>query len=180
MASNELLPRKLAPIGGIMVYSFLTFFLLITASEGFWLSSTEKFEEDTLSANYRYFLAWPAAIGVLRIFFWLAIYRVESPQFFLESMGPVESSDAIKKNLDKIYSPKDASIIHNYVVGEFNKKSSEKKVSPSSMFTGEYRKRFAAGVAVNVLQQLSGVNFFVFYSKNIFDDISGNGDMVNL
>jgi hypothetical protein len=48
------------------------------------------------------------------------------------------------------------------------------------MFNGEYRKRFAAGVAVNVLQQLSGVNFFIFYSKNIFDEISGNGDMVNL
>lgn len=163
-----------------MVYSFLTFFLLTTAAEGFWLSSTEKFEEDTLSANYRYFLAWPAAIGVLRVIFWLVIYRVESPQFYLESMGPESSSDAIKKNLDKLYEPKDASIIHNYVIGEFKKKSSEKKVSPSSMFTAEYRKRFAAGVAVNVLQQLSGVNFFVFYSKNIFDDISGNGDMVNL
>jgi len=128
-----------------MVYSFLTFFLLITAAEGFWLGSKEEYEEDNLSSNYRYFLGWPAVIGILRIFFWLAVYRIESPQFYLEKGGGTYSGVDLRKDLDKIYEPSDSQIIYIYLIKEFKKKSQQKKIGPSTMFTKDYRKRFAAG-----------------------------------
>jgi len=67
-----------------------------------------------------------------------------------------------------------------YILKEFEHKRHSKKVSFKTLFQKEYIKRVLTGIAISIFQQLSGVNFFILYSTNIFNQISGNGDIVNL
>lgn len=133
-----------------------------------------------MSENYRWFLGFPIAFGLLRTILWLLCFKIESPQYFIDKKGSEESFDDVDINLGLVFCDEEKEIVHRYLTMEHEKKKNQKAVTFTTLFTPEYRKRFFAGLAVNVIQQLSGVNFFIFYSTSIFNTISGNGDMVNL
>lgn len=48
------------------------------------------------------------------------------------------------------------------------------------MFSQTYRKRFFLGCFLNVFRQLGGINIMLFFSTQIFDEISGNGATMTL
>lgn len=78
-----------------------------------------------------------------------------------------------------MYSDDDTEIVYNYLHEQYKAKSSQEQPTLGTLFTKPYRKRFITGLAINILQQMSGVNFFIFYSTTIFNKISNNGDTVN-
>ena len=52
----------------------------------------------------------------------------------------------------------------------------KRKISAGIIFSKKYRKQVYAALIVNLGQHLSGLPFFVFYSTNLFDALSGNGE----
>ena len=58
----------------------------------------------------------------------------------------------------------------------------QEKQSPNfkAILSKQYGFRFFVACAVNILSQLSGINFLIFYSTSIFDKISGNGAFMSL
>jgi len=178
-ASAEILPARYAPIGGILVYSFLTFFLLVTSVLGLTCTNKDAYEPDYLSENSRWFLTIPSILGVIRFLLWVFVFKIESPVYFMEKLGPVNGKEDIKNNLKKIYDNDDTEQVFNYLRDQHDAKQNQKKESFGTLFTKPYRKRFCSGLMINIIQQMSGINFFIFYSTTIFNKVSGNGDTVN-
>lgn len=178
-ASAEILPARYAPIGGILVYSFLTFFLLVTSVLGLTCTNKDAYEPDYLSENSRWFLTIPSILGVIRFLLWIFVFKIESPVYFMEKLGPVNGKEDIKNNLKKIYDDNDTEQVFNYLRDQHDAKQNQKKESFGTLFTKPYRKRFCSGLMINIIQQMSGINFFIFYSTTIFNKVSGNGDTVN-
>ena len=48
------------------------------------------------------------------------------------------------------------------------------------LFSTQYRRQLASGCFVMMASQLSGINFFLFYSTGIFDSIANNGKLMTL
>lgn len=87
----------------------------------------------------------------------------------------------IKKALKAIYADKKSiQIVRNELVNEYNIINLNKKdVVFMDLFKPEYQRRFAAGILVNMAQQLVGINFLAYYGVIIFDKVTGNGAEMN-
>lgn len=49
-----------------------------------------------------------------------------------------------------------------------------------NMFTDRMRPRLYIALFINIFQQLSGINFLIFFSTTLFDRLSGNGELVTV
>ena len=49
-----------------------------------------------------------------------------------------------------------------------------------ALFSKRFRLRFGITIFLNIAQQLTGVNFLIFYSVQFFDEVSGNGETMSL
>lgn len=110
----------------------------------------------------------------------LTVYRLETPQYYINKYTPEKSVDSCHKILAKIYVEEDVIKIHKFLITEYEAQQQVSQPSFMAMFQSGYRKRFMAGLALNIFQQLSGINFFILYSVKIFDSIGSNGNLVNI
>ena len=69
--------------------------------------------------------------------------------------------------------------MQKYLIYQHQESSKIAKVTFCSLFTNQYRRQMLAGTLFQFFQQFSGINFFIFYSTKIFEDIGQNGKIVN-
>lgn len=48
------------------------------------------------------------------------------------------------------------------------------------LFSKRYRVRFFLGCFLNFFRQLGGINILLFFSTQLFDDVSGNGPLITV
>lgn len=89
---------------------------------------------------------------------------------------PEKSIEQCQNIIKKIYIEEDVIKYHKFLLTEYEAQQNVSKPTFMAMFSRGYRKRLAAGVTVNILQQISGINFFILYSVKIFDGIGQNGN----
>ena len=143
----------------------------------------------TIAENYKLIFVWPAGFGVIRLILLLLFFRfgaLESPGYFLNKFNiafPEQRSRlemALRPWYNTVYVSKD---VESLVRDEIAKKELESsKDSPSfqAMFGPKYRFRFMTGSVLNFLQQFSGISFLIFFSTNLFNQISNNGSTMTL
>lgn len=64
--------------------------------------------------------------------------------------------------------------IHNYIMKEHTLKNYKVPINFTNMFKKPYAIRLISGISVNVGQQVSGINFFIFYSSQFWTFITND------
>lgn len=84
--------------------------------------------------------------------------------------------------LGTIYVKEDVPLVADQMIAANKKKleSGTAKVRLRDLFGKRYRVGFLVAIVVCIIQQVSGVNFLIFYTKNFFDEVSNNGATMNL
>ena len=75
----------------------------------------------------------------------------------------------------KIYTQDSAEKVYEGILLEHKRQQMLPKVTIGNMFTKEYRWRIFVGITLNILQQFTGINYFIFFAVKIFDEINDSG-----
>ena len=136
-------------------------------------------------------LCWPGAVGLLRLILLLVLFKfgaLESPGYYLNQIKPGKTpAEEIEKKTESIrnwfacvYQEQDVDQVVAKTLEEHEEASSKVQPGFTTMFSKQYRFRLLTACLVNIFQQLSGVNFLIFYSIQLFNKISKNGPFMAL
>lgn len=182
-----------------MFYGAITTGILTTALFGTFI------DKDILADNASYFLVIPIIMTVLRILLLLFVFNVESPVYIIEKYAKrtgqensnftdtldVEGGqnftldnkhwEKIEKTLSKIYTPDSVSIVKNKLIKELDGQFGREEITFKELFSVYYRKKLFIGIVLNWFQQFNGINFFIIYATDAFNNLeAGSGDTINL
>jgi len=170
----ECLPRKVSALGNIIVYSVVTFSLLGTFIQQL------LFSYDTLVKHWRVFLCYPAIIAAVRFTVLYLYLDFESPNWLiLKKAGDPSLRTAVKDSLRSIYVEDGLDAKVDEIMREKEAAGATKEVTYSDIFTQKYRSALISALIIMIGQQVSGINFLVFFSTELFDRISGNGKTIS-
>ncbi|KRX00496.1 Major facilitator superfamily domain, general substrate transporter [Pseudocohnilembus persalinus] len=132
----------------------------------------DKLEEELQSQSnfyWRFVLFFPSFIMAIRLFFFVFIYRNDTPQFQLQQ----KQLENAKKQIQQIYKPEFVEQIYKQIQDDVeaqqNTVDTWKKV-----FSKQYSSRITLGVVLHFFYQFAGINAIIFYSSQIFDDSTGD------
>lgn len=117
------------------------------------------------SERWRWVLAWPLIVEVPKFIVFLFIYKMESPLWLIEH-GAVESE--LSKNFQYIYNKSDADDLATSKLNIYNLNKSMRELTWEETFSKKYKLQIMLGITLNVLNQLTGINYFSVYIKDIF------------
>lgn len=173
LSLKEILNERLVNLGGMIIYISLVSAILTVYSFGMFI------DRKTLAENWRLVLLFCLPLTIVRLFS-LAYFKmigIESPKYFFEN----EPTDAAEVKtvvvLEQIYTQD----VVDGIIKEIRDCYEEEQVTKptyKSLFTKQYRQRLIAALVCNIGQQFSGINFLIFYSTDLFNSISNNGDLI--
>ena len=174
----ECLPTEKSSVGNMSVYVFVTSFLLLVFVQ------QSIFSEETLVNNWKFFMVYPAVFSGLRLYLLMNYLDFESPVQLASQYASDPNLRAIlRENLTKLYED-DAALAHkiNELVDKATARTTEQGEASMQQFVTDpqFRKPFLSATLGSIGQQLSGINFLVFFSTQLFDSISGNGKMISV
>jgi len=170
----EIFPQKLAGVGNTMIYSTVTFFLLMTFIQ------QAIFSYDTLVTYWRVFLTYPAIVSVVRAVLLIKCFEFDSPKDVMRIHGSSPHlRDELRICLQPIYRDEGIEDKVEELLEQHQAAGQEKPVSIFEVLQVRYRRVMKSGLFLNIGQQLSGINFLVFFSTELFDRISGNGKTIS-
>ena len=189
MTINEMMPVSLRGYGGSMSFTMVCLFLVVGSLQNPLFGGKEG-----LAENWKLVLAWPTAISVISLVVILLTFRgIESPHYYYDKFGdsPILLNKKILNFAKAIYTQESAQKFTNDFIGEKQRISeqqqqqsgnkSKSKAGVLRLLLGpKYRKQFFLCCCLNVLQQLTGNNFMLIFSTQIFDEISGNGAFMTM
>lgn len=172
---KELFPAGFRAAGGMIIY--VSVGLGVTASFSLRLFLSEEF----ISSYWKLLLSVYLPVSLARLSLFLYGLRFETPHFYLEKSNQNEFSlqkEKAKLAVMKIYSKEKVnSVLHDIEIVT-KEKTKSGSVTFSELFSLNYRSRLIAGMLVSVGAQLTGINFIVFFSDDIFDEVSSNGALL--
>jgi len=170
----ECLPRKLSSVGNIISYSVVTFTLLMTFVQQL------IFSQATLIEYWRFFLCYPAVIALIRFSLLYMFLDFESPNWLLQTHSADTSVKTILANSYRtIYHDQGIEEKVEELVNQCKESNSEKPVEFKMLLEQRFRVPMISSLIVMIGQQLTGINFLVFFSTELFDKISGNGKTIS-
>ena len=169
---GELLPKSVSGFGGIFIYTSITFAILVS-----YLQQT-FFSQEFMGKHWRIFLIWPLILSFIRIILLLKFVPMETPQFYLARI--TNNDQILKETLINVLSPLYES---SQIEEEVDKLIAENKVDKKEtsflqLFSSRYLYRTIGGCLINLSEQFCGVNFLVFFSTDLFNEISNNGEFM--
>ena len=178
---NEMIPTDLTGYGGSLSFTLIAFGLFIGSLQSTFLGGKEGLEE-----HWKNVLTWPIILSVIVIILvLLTMFGMESPNYYYERYAG--KSDVLKEKVlayaRRFYTESSADQFTNDFIAEkkrIREASKGKSITFKSLFGPKYRKQFALGCSLNILQQLTGINFLMFFATQLFDEISGNGATMTL
>ena len=87
--------------------------------------------------------------------------------------------DIIKRDLYKIYTKESADKVYIFVLNEHKRQQSFESPDIKAMFTKQYRWRTFVLIMVNFFREFTGIKFFNFFGVKIFEEVNGNGNLLN-
>lgn len=181
---KELLPERLGPVGGNLTYTLLVAFLLLASLTNYIFGGYEG-----LTKNWKLAISLPGYLGIVRFFMLIVLFSgLESPAYYIDHFFKEKKilKEKILKDFKEIYVEDDAKRKTDDLINEEERilkklgLKERKKIGFKALFSPKYKNRFIVCAMLNCLQQLTGINFLVFYSTQLFDEISGNGAFITL
>ena len=173
---TEMVPSDLAGSGGCLGITMITFFLIVGSLQSPLLGGKEGLED-----HWQNVLTWPIALSIIVIVLvLLTMFGTESPNYYYEHYA--EKEEVLKEKVlayaKRFYTDESAERYTEDFVAEKKRiieASKGKKFTLKSLFGPKYRKQFALACSLNFFQQMTGINFMLFFATQLFDEISGNG-----
>lgn len=152
---RECLPSHIADRFNALFGAFLTGGICISYCFGF----------EWAREKWRWVLMWPLLLEVPKLFAFIFVFKMESPVWMIENGA---SEIELSRNYEYFYNKHDASILAN----EMMRKAVESvqiKIDWKEIFSRKYSIQIMLAVVLNILNQLTGINFFCFYSNDIYE-----------
>ena len=190
IAVTEMFPSEISGIAGCFAIFSSSAFTMVG-----WLTPYLFQNDDQLIAeNYLWIFAGPAALGAAHLFCLCLAFRfgaLDSPAFFLQKLNLSEKIEEekiayqVQNWLKCVYVEQDAArMTREMIANQKNLKVENSKKEEGGGFlellSPRYRFRLFIAIMLNMTHQLSGINYLVFLSTQLFDKISGNGRQMTL
>ena len=195
---RELLPPKISDKSGFLFYIIASLFSMIAGSMGVAFGS-----EKNLAKNWRVVVMWPALVS---LFSFLMVFLImgcfDTPQFYVETVRDAKQlKSKILGSMKKIYEKKSAAKFLEYKIYEVQKKANfeetkrklarkKNKYKPNSnlpekenwrtLLKSRYLTQLVLGTALSLLKELSGINVFLYFSTQFFDEVFEEGEGAGL
>ena len=182
LIGNEMMPRSIGTIGGAMYYTNQTLFMLIAS-----LMPAILGGQKWLIQEWRLVMSWPIIFCFITIMLILStIGFKETPDYYIENTHDnARLKDLIVNTMKVIYTDESAERFYQIKMYEIKKRRKEAKkdiyvMNPSNMCSKRYRNQLFVGIMLNILQQSGGISFMIYFSTQIFDEISGQGPLITV
>lgn len=164
----ELLPNSVCGFGNAFGYTFLTFAILVAYCTPY------VFSPEMMRDYCTYLLAFPSFIGALKFFLTPMLLRTDTPKFIYQSEpDKTIAREKVISAYGKIYDAEVAEAVADETINNFDKagESAGEGATQDSVFAPAMRLRLISGVFVCFAQQVSGINFLIFYSTELFKEL---------
>jgi sugar porter (SP) family MFS transporter len=143
--------NQIAIVGGIAATSFINYFIAQSGDQA-WLIET----------GWR----WMFATGILPavVFFLLLLLIPESPRWLVEKSRVEEAGNILARVGGRAFSDTEIAAIRESLSGE--------KGTWGELFSRRLRLPLMIGIALAVLQQVTGINVFMYFGATIFKTMS--------
>mmetsp|Transcript_12290 Transcript_12290/g.14115 ORF Transcript_12290/g.14115 Transcript_12290/m.14115 type:complete len:487 (-) Transcript_12290:244-1704(-) len=125
---------------------------------------------------WRIMLGFPILVAAIRLSLVFLVFTTETPKFLVYNDRKEEARDV----LGTMYKPE--YISEQLMILEQTREEDERagKVTFVELFGPRFRLRLMIGMFIAFLQQMTGVNAFIFYSTDIFRKAAGDDTAVTL
>ena len=162
----EMLPNSVCGFGNGFSYFALTLAILIS------YLTQNIFNYDQMVQNWRLLLLWPAIISLLRLILFPIYIRTDTPKYLYNSAPNSQAGElAVRRAYGLIYSQRSVDAVASESIALYEKQKTAGTVSVGTLFGPQYRKRLFSGCYVAFGQQVSGINFLIFYSTTLFNEL---------
>ena len=184
LTGNEMMPKKIALVGGGMFFFTFTLFILVAGSIHDIFGG-----EKGLADNWRLVLTWPIVFCFVTIIAILSTVGFsETPDYYIENVkDEKEMKEKIFNTMKKIYTEDSAKKFIEIKLKQMikqKKKATRTKnalyMNWKTIFSKSFRYQFIAGALICILKELSGNMFMLYFSTQVFDEVSGNGAQITL
>ena len=169
---KELLPKSFRGLGGMIIY--ISVGLGVTSCFSLRVFLTQSY----IIQTWRWIISSYIPVSIIRLTFFTLLLKYDTPMFYIQkkqlTKDPIYDLRA-KSALRKIYKREDTDRAFEEQMDNYNALEKEDKGLLSIILADEYKERLRAALLVAMGQQLTGINFLIFFSESIFDEISGNG-----
>ena len=206
---SELFPSSITGVGGLFCYFLSTLSMVLGWLTPYYFDQNDEKmgEHYKLILMGPGAFGLPLLIVLLIIF---KFGTLESPVYFLNKIKPTSEekrrrlSANLRNWLGVVYTEEDTELKIEELIqaanpapeeGGYAKQEDDQEMGNNikinnnnrdedqgmlAMFRPRYRFRFMVVVVVNIAQQLSGINYLIFLSTQLFDEISNNGNTITL
>ena len=113
-------------------------------------------------------LAWPVLLELPKLILFATVLDMESPVWLAACQAPVTQLSA---NFGKLYDAAEAGRLARELADCREKRKTRRAESLSDLLTDGNATRLFVPVLLNLLSRLSGINFFTFYSRLLFEEL---------
>ena len=175
---NEMVPEEVKGKLGMMVQFQITLGIFVAFTLCIMLPVYDLGSSDNNLWIMIY--GFPIFPSLLQIFFYCFIYRQDTPKWLFDA----HRTNDLENVLKTIYVNDWEQYLEKIEKGTPAKmEANEKANDPGyyALFTiKRYRKPLILGCLLSALQQLSGINTFIFYSSSIYEELSGTKNFASV
>ncbi|CAK88851.1 unnamed protein product (macronuclear) [Paramecium tetraurelia] len=137
------------------------------------LISAFDIEEESQNDNvFRLFLELPLIFCLLRTLLLIFVFKNEPPSYYVQKNQLIEA----KQIVERYYLREKVDFVLEKIKSVIEQKKLQKETYRDLIMNYSQRKRLLIGCGLQVLQQFSGINAIMFFSKTIFSSILNNNE----
>lgn len=177
----EKLPKKLGEEGNMIIFISSASGLLIAYAMPLFVS------RESMTVYWRYILGWPLTVHAVRFaLLFYSLWGRDTPKFVAVKYGQKEDvKNRVKASLLDVYEDEALDDVIDEVISQNSEsaKSDHGGINPNTvkgLFSPLYLHKMISGLIGNLGQQITGIGFLIYFSTQLFDEISGNGTLMTL